>query len=111
MAEAWINIQNSSNVNGGTFTKGQDFYWANPVAGKTVTISGCGGFCTGTSYIVPGPATGQQYGLKKATLLAAPTDWSFSESPNEWNAPGSPHIVNPPFPIAAPEEKRDKEVA
>ena len=116
MAEAHISIQNGSNINNGTFALGQDFYWANPVVGQQVTIENCGGFCVNSSYTVPGaPAVGQ-VGLKKATLLSQPTNWTFSESPNQWDAPGMPHIGNPPDPDAQEDkrehrEKREKEVA
>jgi hypothetical protein len=97
---AWIDIQNGSSVNpqGGSLQLGQDFYWANPVANVTVTLTGCGGFCVDSSYTVPAPPQGQTYGLKKATLLSSPAPgaWSFTESPLEWNAPGVPRITNPP---------------
>lgn len=95
---AWISLQNGSNVNpnGGSLSLGQPFYWANP-GGVKVTVSGCSGFCTASSYDVPAPASGQTYGLKEATLVSTqPTDWSFSENPNQWNTPGMPHISNPP---------------
>lgn len=111
---AWINIQNGSSVNpqGGSLQLGQDFYWANPVSSvvtPSVTISGCGGFCVDASYTVPAPPPGQNYGLKKATLLAAPPGpWTFTESPNEWNAPGVPRITNPPEPTPL---ELNKEVA
>jgi hypothetical protein len=96
---AWIDIQNGSSCNpaGGSLQTGQKFYWANPT-GLVVTLDNCGGFCTEASYIVPAPPAGQQYGLKEATLVAAPTVWTFSETPNEWNAPGRPVITNPPWP-------------
>ncbi len=97
---AWISIQNGSSVNpqGGSMRLGQEFYWANPVANVSVTLSGCGGFCVDDSYSVPAPPAGQTYGLKKAQLLNSPTSWTFSENPNQWNAPGVPRITNPPEP-------------
>jgi hypothetical protein len=103
---AWINIQNGSSVNpaGGSLQPGQKFYWANPT-GLMVTVNNCGGFCTNSSYPVPAAANGQQYGLKEATLLASPTVWTFSETPNEWNAPGLPRITNPPWPTPLNAEK------
>lgn len=98
---AWISIQNGNNVNGGVFAYGQPFYWANPVAGVTVTINGCGGFCTETTYTVPPPPPGDTYGLSSATLLPQNqvTSWDFGpEVPNEWNAPGMPHLQAPTMP-------------
>ncbi len=112
MAEAHISIQNGSNINGGTFAPGQNFYWANPVVGQAVTIYGCGGFCADDTYTVPGALTLGQYGLKQAALLTQPTGWSFGpEQPNEWNAPGMPHIQQPPWPTPKEVHKEHKEVA
>ncbi|HEY6765062.1 MAG TPA: hypothetical protein VI386_09835 [Candidatus Sulfotelmatobacter sp.] len=111
---AWINIQNGSNCNpaGGGLQTGQKFYWANPTS-QAVTVNNCGGFCTASSYSVPAPQTGQQYGLKEATLLTNPTVWTFSETPNQWNAPGLPHIGNPPWPTPMDdiEDEDQEEVA
>jgi len=111
---AWINIQNGSSVNpqGGSMQLGQDFCWANPVPNVSVTLSGCAGFCVNDSYTVPAPPVGETYGLKLARLLTAPTAWTFSENPNQWNAPGVPRITNPPepTPLDAGEED-EKEVA
>jgi hypothetical protein len=112
---AWINIQNASSVNpqGGSLQLGQEFYWANPVSSVVtpyVTLSGCSGFCENDSYTVPAPPPGQSYGLKKAKLLSAPTSWTFSESPNQWNAPGAPRIINPPMPTPL-DANVNKEVA
>ena len=111
MAEAHISIQNGSNLNNGTFALGQPFYWANPVVGQGVTIYGCGGFCEQDSYVVPGAPTIGAYGFKQAKLLTQPTSWSFGpEQPNEWNAPGMPHIQVPPMPSPLNVEK-EKDVA
>jgi hypothetical protein len=111
MAEAHISLQNGSNLNGGTFALGQDFYWANPSVTQAVTVYGCGGFCVDDAYAVPAAPTLGAFGLKKATLLAQPTDWSFGpEQPNMWNAPGMPHIQQPPWPTPKPLE-HDREVA
>ncbi len=107
----WISLVTGNNVNpaGGSMQDGGDFYWANPSTSSAVTVSGCGGFCVDSSYTVPEPPQGETYGLKKATLLSAPTGaWTFSESPNQWNAPGVPRIINPPpmpSPLAKPQEK------
>jgi hypothetical protein len=97
---AWISLENGSNVNpnGGSLTKGQPFYWANK-ASVSVSLTGCDGFCTASSYDVPAPPSGQTYGLKEATLLSAPTNWNFSQNPNQWNVPGQPKIQNPPMPM------------
>jgi hypothetical protein len=107
---AWISLVNGSNVNpaGGTMQEGQDFYWANS-ASSAVTVSNCGGFCVDSSYNVPVPPQGQTYGLKKATLLTSPTNWTFTENPNQWNTPGVPRITNPPMP--SPLNIENKEVA
>jgi hypothetical protein len=103
MAEAHISLQNGSNINGGTFALGQNFYWANP-ANVAVTVEGCGGFCVDDTYTVPAAPAAGQYGLKQATLLTQATNWSFGpEVPNQWNAPGMPHVGNPPMP--APKER------
>ena len=99
-----VSIQNGSVINGGTLVLGQPFYWANPVA-REVTVSGCSGFCTQDSFDVPRYTPTQGNGLKEATLLASPTNWNFSETPNEWNAPGMPHIGNPPM------QAREQDVA
>lgn len=106
---AWISLVNAQNVNpnGGSLQLGQPFYWANP-AGVQVTVSACGGFCVDSSYPVPPPPAGDTYGLKQATLLSEPTNWTFSQTPNQWNAPGVPRITNPPS--ASPLAER-KEVA
>lgn len=110
MAEAHISIQNGSNLNGGTFALGQNFYWANP-ANVAVTIYNCGGFCTESTIVVPAAPAGQQYGLKQATLLTQATSWNFGpEDPNQWNAPGMPHVGNPPLPSPLNAEK-EKDVA
>jgi hypothetical protein len=111
---AWISIQNGTNVNpnGGSIEYGQQFFWANPVAGKTVTINGCGGFCVDSAYTVGPPPAGQAYGLASATVLPQNqvTSWEFGpEVPNQWNAPGMPKIINPPFP--SPKEKEEGKVA
>lgn len=110
---AWINVQNGSNCNpaGGSLQTGQSFYWANPT-NQLVTINDCGGFCSASSYPdVPTPPAGKTYGLLQATLLTNPTSWTFSESPNAWNAPGRPHIGNPPWPTPLEGKEREKEVA
>jgi hypothetical protein len=104
---AWISIVTGQNVNpnGGTLQPGQYFYWANP-ASVAVTLTGCGGFCVDSTYTVPAPPTGQQFGLKQAQLLASPgADWSFTETPPEWNVPGVPRIINPPEPSPLAERK------
>lgn len=110
---AWINLQNGTNVNpspnGGTWQLGQPFFWANP-AGGSVTVTGCSGFCPQNTYTVPPPTSGQRYGLAPASLLQNPTSWSFGpENPNQWNAPGMPHISNPPSVIRP--RKDEAEVA
>ncbi|HTS34741.1 MAG TPA: hypothetical protein VMH04_03655 [Candidatus Solibacter sp.] len=113
---AAVSIVNGSILNGGTLQKGCPFYWANPTY-EAVTLSGCDGFCTASSYQLSGRPAGLNYSITEATLLANPTNWNFSESPNKWNAPGMPHIQTPPWPSPVNEEKpvdevkEDKEVA
>jgi hypothetical protein len=104
---AWISIVTGQNVNpnGGSLQLNGFFYWANP-AGVAVTLTGCGGFCVDSSYVVPSPPSGQTYGLKQAQLLASPgADWSFTENPPEWNVPGVPRIISPPEPSPLAENR------
>lgn len=112
MAEAHISLANGSNINNGDFALGQNFYWANPAVGQAVTVYGCGGFCVEDTYVVPGAPSVGFYGLKQATLLTQPTSWGFGpEQPNQWNAPGMPHVGNPPWPSPVNEEEKEKDVA
>jgi hypothetical protein len=104
-----INIQNGSVT--GTLVHGQNFYWYNP--GDTslaISITGCSGWCTSPSYIIP---AGENYA--QAQLLSTPVSpYTFSESPNQWNAPGMPHTqgpINHPSPEHKPDEEHKKEVA
>ena len=92
-----VNIRNGSIINPpAALEYGQPFQWANPVVGVNVGLSGCSGFCTQDTYGVPAAPTVGAWGLKDAVLLGSATSWDFSESPNQWNAPGRPHITNPP---------------
>ncbi len=93
-----VNIQDGSVINPpAALAFGQPFQWANPIVGTRVAISGCSGFCTASEYGVPGAPASGEYGLCDATLLQSPTAYTFSESPNQWNAPGMPRISNPPL--------------
>ena len=106
-----VNIRNGSIVNPPAALQfGQPFQWANPVVGVNVGITNCGGFCAQSSYPVPGAPSAGSYGLADAVLLQNPTNYSFSENPNQWNAPGMPHITNPPWPTPKNNEEK-KEVA
>jgi hypothetical protein len=82
-----VNITNGD-VNGGTLTRGCSFEWYNPTA-NAVTLSGCGGFCTGASFLVP--ASG-----KAAAQIQANPPGPFTFTDPAWSAPGMPHISNPP---------------
>jgi hypothetical protein len=108
MALAAVSIVDGSILNNQTLELGGTFFWANPTS-VAVTVNGCGGFCTQDTYTVPAKPNAQlPYGIVEATMLASPTNWNFSESPNQWNAPGMPHIGNPPTQMPAP---ADQEVA
>jgi hypothetical protein len=82
-----VNIQNGSVTNPPVTYPG-DFQWLNPT-GTNVLLTNCGGFCTQDSYRVPANST------VNAQTIANPTNNNFTETPNEWNAPGMPHIKNP----------------
>lgn len=90
------NIQNASvTPQGNSLTYGCTFDWANPTS-NPVRLTLCGGFCTKGEYDVPA-GTATNPGLASAQILANPPGpFSFTETPNEWNAPGTPRIsVNP----------------
>ncbi len=93
-----VSIQNGSvSPSGDSLTYGCDFSWANPT-NKKVKLSGCGGFCTADEYEVPA-GTASNPGLAAAQILTDPPGpFTFSEDPNEWNAPGTPRISVNPFP-------------
>ena len=93
-----VSIQNGNVINGVALTLGNPFVWSNPT-GVNVQLSNCGGFATQNTYNVPANGT------KAAQMLTAPTNYSFTESPNEWNAPGLPHISSPT--LAAAHEKKE----
>jgi len=80
-----------------SLTYGCSFDWANPTD-KAVTLSGCGGFCTEDEYEVPA-GTATNPGLAAAVILNPPPGpFTFTETPNEWDAPGTPRIQINPFP-------------
>jgi hypothetical protein len=93
-----VDIQNGSVTNGPVAYPG-GFQWSNPT-GNNVLLSGCSGFCTQDTYHVPANGTCD------AQTIASPTNNNFTETPNEWNVPGMPHIKNPTRPVA-----EDREVA
>jgi hypothetical protein len=92
-----VDIQNGSVTNGPVTFPGS-FQWNNPT-GTNVLLTNCGGFCTQASYQVPANGT------TDAETIANPTSHDFTETPNEWNAPGMPHIKNPTM------ARDDREVA
>ena len=94
MSQAAVSIVDGSILNGQTLTLGGMFWWANPTS-VAVTLTGCAGFCPQDSYVVPAKPAGLPYGIVEAALLAAPTNYNFSENPNQWNAPGMPHLQGP----------------
>jgi len=90
-----FNIQNGSlTPSGSTLTRGCSFEWMNPT-GQDVTISGCSAFATQDSYQVPKKSANGGSGLASVTLKTsiAIQSYTFSETPNEWNAPGTPRIT------------------
>jgi hypothetical protein len=95
---AAVSIVTGSILNDGVLQLGCTFYWANPTY-EAVSIAGCGGFCTQSTYEVSGRQAGFPYAITEATLLPQATSWSFGpETPNKWNAPGQPRILMPPYP-------------
>lgn len=90
----------------GSLQAGQAFNWNNPNPG-TVTINNCGPWCAASSYSVTGS------GLTPAAMARVPNAsiCAWTESPNRWTAPGMPHAGNPPWPVAADEKQKHKEVA
>jgi hypothetical protein len=94
-----VSIQNGTVHNGLELKKGGKFQWMNPT-NQPVDITDCEGFCVLSSYPVPAWTQAGGNGLKEAQLLANPTSLSFTETPNEWNAPGKPHIQTPTMPTA-----------
>ncbi len=87
------NIPNISIENGqatGALGDGITFWWYNPTA-VSVTISSCGVWTGADSY----PCNP---GYTQASIRAKPngSGWAWTESPNEWNTPGMPHVGNPP---------------
>jgi hypothetical protein len=111
MAVPQVSIVNGSIINPPAVLEfGKPFQWANPVVGVHVGLSGCSGFATSDTYGVPGAPSQGSYGLKDAVMLLTPTNYAFSETPNEWNAPGSPRIIVPPWPNRRNNEET-KEVA
>ena len=101
-----VNIQNGSiSPAGSTLTNGCSFQWANPTS-SPVKVKNCGGFCTQSEYDI------QPNSTANASILANPPGpFTFTEQPNEWNAPGQPHIVVNPMPAAADADSYNKEVA
>ena len=86
-----VDVQNGS-VQNGPLTDGCNFKWNNPT-NIQANLSGCGGFCTESSYTVP------PNGATDAQILANPTSYTFTDS--AWNAPGTPRIVvQSPWPVA-----------
>jgi hypothetical protein len=80
-----------------TLTDGCHFEWTNP-SGNPVKLTGCGGFCTESEYDVPA-AVGGTPGTQAAIILQNPTGpYTFTETPNAWQAPGNPRIVVNPEP-------------
>lgn len=84
-----INIQNGQIT--GALQVGQVFFWYNPT-GDNVTLRNCGTWCDADSYTIA------PYGYTQASVLLVPNTYAcaFTTFPNEWNAPGMPHVSVPP---------------
>lgn len=97
------NINIETGVVTGALEDGQTFYWYNPTQ-ESVDLLGCGTWVAKDEFkLAPG--------YNQTSMLLNPNEDAFSwtESPNEWNTPGMPHVQNPPTPT--PLEKEKKEVA
>jgi len=91
-----INIQNGQVT--GTLQAGQPFYWYNPTA-VTVTLKNCGTWANADTYtLAPGYTPAGSHSNPNMN------PWAWTESPNQWNTPGMPHIGNPPFPTSQDNE-------
>ena len=99
----YINLQNGSIT--GTIMHGQNFYWYNPTT-SDVQVKNCGTWCTQDSYAVPAGG----YVQANVSFVTNPNSYAFTEHPNQWNAPGQPHISAPSVPAPQGEEG-EKEVA
>jgi hypothetical protein len=88
----------------GSLEKGKPFYWYNPT-GTDVTVADCGTWADPDTYDVP--AGGYS---TAGTILSVPNSnpYAFTEDPNEWDAPGMPHISAPSMGVA---HEKEKEVA
>jgi hypothetical protein len=107
-----INVT-SGNVSGGTLTWGCNFEWVNPTS-AVANLTCCGAFATQSSYSVPA-ASGGQNGIVAAQLNSG---FQFVFGSSAYNAPGMPHISNPPTAMVNPGEElgeehehREKDVA
>ncbi|HTS34742.1 MAG TPA: hypothetical protein VMH04_03660 [Candidatus Solibacter sp.] len=83
-----INVQTGQVT--GTLLNGTEFYWYNPTS-QNISISGCGAWCVSDVY---NPPAGK---YQRANLQAFPNTSAFAwtETPNQWNVPGMPHIQTP----------------
>ncbi|HUO15021.1 MAG TPA: hypothetical protein VMX38_08550 [Verrucomicrobiae bacterium] len=97
-----INIQTGMVT--GSLQSGQTFYWYNPTQGH-VDLNACGVWAADDDY-------GLDSGYTAAAMRVNPYEGTFgwTEDPNQWNAPGLPHILNPPTPTPLERDKQ-KEVA
>lgn len=91
-----VNVTNGMTTS--PLTPNVGFVWVNPTSNQ-VQITGCGGFCTQSSYTVP-PAANGVPGETPAQINSNPTAWNFAENPPQtWNPggphPGMPRIQNP----------------
>jgi hypothetical protein len=94
--QPYINIQNGS-ITGG-LTRGQPFYWYNPT-GTNVEVKNIGTWTSADSVGVPA----NNYAQVTYLLVPNANSFAFTESPNQWNAGGQPHISNPGFPAEVDE--------
>jgi hypothetical protein len=102
--EPYIDLTDGSVTPEGGLQKGQPFYWYNPTDTQ-VTVNDCGTWCEEDSYTIDAGS------WTEATILLVPNPnaYAFTEDPNEWDAPGMPHISAPTQQIT--HEKKEKEVA
>ncbi len=96
----------SGQITGGPLNPGEPFQWINNTNAQ-VTLTNCGNFCTADSYTVPA-AYGGQPGITYAQIRENPNIDSCAFTDPAWNAPGMPHITNPPM---AWRRHREKDVA
>lgn len=97
----------SGDVTGGPLNPGEPFQWVNNTTAQ-VTLTNCGNWCTADSYTVPAAYNGQP-GCTAAQVRDNPNTYSCAFTDPAWDAPGMPHLGNPP--LEHHRHELDKEVA